>query len=76
MIRVAEEIKDDVLHAIYKSAGLKTEGQGIAFSLAVDEVVGISSDTDKDKSADKKADKAAAEQESDKENIATEQADK
>ena len=76
MILVAEEIKDDVLHAIYKSAGLKTEGQGIAFSLAVDEVVGISSDTDKDKSADKKADKAAAEQESDKENIATEQADK
>ena len=61
MILVAEEIKDDVLHAIYKSAGLKTEGQGIAFSLAVDEVVGISSDTDKDKSAD---------------NIATEQADK
>ena len=76
MILVAEGIKDDVLHAIYKSAGLKTEGQGIAFSLAVDEVVGISSDTDKDKSADKKADKAAAEQESDKENIATEQADK
>lgn len=76
MILVAEEIKDDVLHAIYKSAGLKTEGQGIAFSLAVDEVVGISFGTDKDKSADKKSDKAAAGQEPNKENIATEQADK
>lgn len=41
MILVPEEIKDKVLHAIYRSAGLKTEGQGIAFSLAVDEVVGI-----------------------------------
>ena len=31
MILVPENIKDDVLHALYKSAGLKTEGQGIAF---------------------------------------------
>lgn len=43
MILVPENIKDDVLHAIYKSAGLKSEGQGIAFSMAVDKVVGISS---------------------------------
>ena len=42
MILVPAEIKDNVLHAIYRSAGLKSEGQGIAFSLAVDEVVGIS----------------------------------
>ena len=41
MILVPAEIKDDVLHAIYRSAGLKTEGQGIAFSLPVDDVVGI-----------------------------------
>lgn len=41
MILVPEEIKDDVLHALYRSAGLKTEGQGIAFSLPVDDVVGI-----------------------------------
>ncbi|MDE5722449.1 MAG: P-II family nitrogen regulator [Clostridia bacterium] len=43
MILVPENIKDDVLHAIYRSAGLKTEGQGIAFSVPVDDVVGISS---------------------------------
>lgn len=48
MILVPEQIKDDVLHAIYRSAGLKTEGQGIAFSLPVDEVVGITAQsTDK-----------------------------
>lgn len=41
MILVPAEIKDDVLHAVYRSAGLKTEGQGIAFSLPVDDVVGI-----------------------------------
>lgn len=43
MILVPADIKDNVLHAIYRSAGLKSEGQGIAFSVAVDEVVGISS---------------------------------
>lgn len=42
MILVPAEIKDDVLHALYRSAGLKTEGHGIAFSLPVDDVVGIS----------------------------------
>ena len=42
MILVPAEIKDNVLHAIYKNAGLKSEGMGIAFSVAVDEVVGIS----------------------------------
>lgn len=41
MILVPAEIKDDVLHALYRNAGLKTEGQGIAFSMAVDNVVGI-----------------------------------
>lgn len=43
MILVPAKIKDDVLHAVYRSAGLKTAGQGIAFSLAVDNVVGLSS---------------------------------
>lgn len=43
MILVPSEIKDDVLHALYRSAGLKTDGQGIAFSMAVDKVVGLSS---------------------------------
>lgn len=42
MILVPSAIKEDVLHALYRNVGLKTEGQGIAFSLPVDEVVGIS----------------------------------
>ena len=43
IILVTSDIKDAVLHAVYRSAGLKTDGQGIAFSMAVDEVVGLSS---------------------------------
>lgn len=42
MILVPSEIKDDILHALYKSVGLKTPGQGIAFSMPVDSVVGLS----------------------------------
>lgn len=42
MILVPAEIKDDVLRALYRNAGLKTEGQGIAFSLPVDAAVGLS----------------------------------
>jgi nitrogen regulatory protein PII len=43
MILVPVKIKEAVLHALYQSAGLKTPGQGIAFSLPVDNVIGISS---------------------------------
>lgn len=43
MILVPSAIKDDVLHALYRQAGLKTDGQGIAFSMSVDKVVGLSS---------------------------------
>ena len=42
MILVKKEIKDDVLHAIYKHAGLKSEGSGIAFAMPVNHVVGLS----------------------------------
>lgn len=41
MIVVAKKIKDKVLKAIYSEAGLDTRGQGIAFTLPVDEVVGF-----------------------------------
>lgn len=41
IILAKEEIKDNILHAIYKEVGLNTPGQGIAFALPVDEVVGI-----------------------------------
>lgn len=43
MILVPAEIKDAVLHALYQGVGLKTAGSGIAFSLPVDDVVGLSS---------------------------------
>ena len=42
MMLVAKELKEEILHAVYKSVGLNTPGQGIAFSLPVDEVVGLS----------------------------------
>lgn len=42
MILVPAEIKDAVLHALYREVGLKSAGQGIAFSVPVDDVVGIS----------------------------------
>lgn len=41
MIIVETEIKDDVLHALYNDVGLKTDCQGIAFSMPVDNVVGL-----------------------------------
>ena len=39
---VPARIKDRVLHAIYKNAGLDSEGQGIAFSVPVNQAVGLS----------------------------------
>lgn len=42
MILVEREIRDDILHAVYRAVGLNTPGQGIAFSLPVDQVVGLS----------------------------------
>jgi hypothetical protein len=42
MILVDSKIKNDILHALYKAVGLKTPGQGIAFSMPVDDVVGLS----------------------------------
>lgn len=41
MILVPTKIKDDVLHALYKEVGLDSAGQGIAFSVPVDNVVGL-----------------------------------
>ncbi len=41
MILVNKNIKDQVLQAVYKAAGLGSNGQGIAFSLPVDDVVGL-----------------------------------
>ncbi len=41
MILVDVKIKDAVLHALYQKAGLDTMGQGIAFTLPVENVVGL-----------------------------------
>ena len=41
LILVKEEIRDKILSVVYKAAGLGTDGQGIAFSLPVENVVGI-----------------------------------
>ena len=52
MILVPTSIKANVLHALYKEAGLDTAGQGIAFALPVDGVVGLST-PDKQEKTDK-----------------------
>ncbi len=47
MILVPTEIKNDILHALYRTVGLNTPGQGIAFSMPVDDVVGLSGEETK-----------------------------
>ena len=49
MILVPSSIKANVLHALYKEAGLDTAGQGIAFALPVDGVVGLTTPTKPEK---------------------------
>lgn len=44
LILVNNKIKDKVLSAIYKAAGLASDGQGIAFSIPVNDVVGLKFD--------------------------------
>ena len=44
MILVPSALKEDILPALYKQVGLDTPGQGIAFALPVDDVVGLSDD--------------------------------
>lgn len=44
IIVVPTKCKDDILHALYKEVGLDTPGQGIAFALPVDAVVGIATE--------------------------------
>ncbi len=44
MILVPDKIKEDLLHALYRKVGLDTPGQGIAFAMPVDNVVGLSNE--------------------------------
>lgn len=41
MILVEKELKNDILHVLYKKVGLSTPSQGIAFAMPVDSVVGL-----------------------------------
>lgn len=41
MILVPVALKDEIMHQLYKKVGLDTPGQGIAFSMPVDSVVGL-----------------------------------
>lgn len=46
LIVVKTAIKDAVLHALYKSVGLGTPGQGVAFSMPVDGTAGFATETE------------------------------
>ncbi len=48
MILVPTEIKEQILHTLYQAVGLKTPGQGIAFSLPVTNVIGINENAKKE----------------------------
>ncbi len=41
MILVPADLKEKVMRALYEEVGLDSAGQGIAFSMPVDEVVGL-----------------------------------
>ena len=42
IILVTTDVKDNILHALYNAVGTNSPAQGIAFSLPVEDVVGIS----------------------------------
>lgn len=44
MLVVEKEIRDRVLHALYKQMGMQQKAQGIVFSLPVSEVAGLSTE--------------------------------
>lgn len=46
MILVESDVRDDVLHALYNAVGLHTAGQGIAFCMPVEDVVGLAPKTE------------------------------
>jgi nitrogen regulatory protein PII len=46
MILVPTKRRDKILEALYDEVGLATAGQGIAFSIPVDGVVGLSEETE------------------------------
>ena len=63
LILVNKKIADKVLSAIYKQAGLQTKGQGIAFTLPVEDVVGLKLEHYEDPEPEKKSKKKEADKE-------------
>ena len=60
MILVKKSIKNDILHALYKAVGLDTPGQGIAFTMPVESVVGLTvAEAHTPKAEEKPADETA-----------------
>ena len=47
MILVSSKIKDAILKGLYRVIGVDTDAQGIAFTMPVDDVVGVGSDKTK-----------------------------
>lgn len=67
MILIPSALKNDILHALYKAVGLNTPGQGIAFSLPVEQVVGLSepsAQNEKKEKVEKKVEQSDANKES------------
>ncbi len=52
LLVVPFEIKDQLLHALYKDIGLHTPGQGIVFTVPVDETAGIGKKSAKNEKAE------------------------
>ena len=52
LLVVPIEIKEDLLHALYKEVGFNTPGQGIVFTVPVDETAGIGKKSDKNEKAE------------------------
>ncbi|MBP5444827.1 MAG: P-II family nitrogen regulator [Acholeplasmatales bacterium] len=52
LLVVPFEIKDQILHALYQEVGLQTPGQGIIFTVPVDETAGIGKKSAKNEKAE------------------------
>ena len=49
MLVVEKDIRDKVLHALYKQMGMQQKAQGIVFSLPVSDVAGLAQSLEKEK---------------------------
>jgi len=73
LLVVPVEIKDDILHTLYKEVGPQTPGQGIVFTTPVDETAGIGMKSAKNEKAEEVSyeeyTKAKANKENSEENV-------